>query len=88
MIMRYIGPKSTHSLTHSLTPLAYLGNYVIQSQSHAPKPHRYMQSIKCGLLLPMFCGLCVCVRLSVDHNRVPHKTAEPIEVRLGLEVWI
>jgi len=47
-----------------------------------------MQSIKCGLLLPMFCGLRVCVRLSVDHNRVPHKTAEPIEVRLGLEVWI
>ena len=83
--MRYIGPKSTHSLTHSARVSREL---CVQSQSHAPKPHRYMQSIKCGLLLPMFCGLRVCVRLSVDHNRVPHKTDEPIEVRLGLEVWI
>ena len=38
---------------------------------------------RCGLLLPMFCELCVCVcvsRLSALHNREPYKTDEPIEM--------
>jgi len=42
--------------------------------------------IRCGLLLSMFRGLCcVCVCLSVSHNREPTKTDEWIEV--PFEIW-
>ena len=33
-----------------------------------------MQSKRCGLLLPMFRALRLCICLSVGHNREPHKT--------------
>jgi len=34
-------------------------------------PHRMQAVYRCGLLLPIFCGLCmcVCVCVSVGHNR-------------------
>jgi len=41
---------------------------------------------RCGLLLPMFRGLYVC--LSVCHNREHYKTAEPIEVPFGLRTRV
>jgi len=38
---------------------------------------------RCGRLLPMFCGLCLC-----GHISEPYETAEPIEMPFGMWIWV
>ena len=61
------------------------------------RPHLFARGTRCGLLLPMFRGLCVGLRVSViclavcwsrresSNNSKPYNTTEPIETLFG--VW-
>jgi len=55
------------------------------------RPHLFARGTRCGLLLPMFRGLCVGLRVSViclavySSRREPCNTTEPIETLFG--VW-
>ena len=65
--------------------------HLITSSDHSTessdviRPHSYAKHKKlCGLLLPVFRGLCVCVCVCWSQSPAHRKTTEPIETQFGL----